>query len=259
MSTIFKCNDLSFAYGSNEVLNKVTFEINDGEIVTILGASGCGKTTLFRLITGLEKNQHGTMCVAGKPIEQSRRQITYMMQEDLLLPWRTVWDNLMLVADWMDPKPLAKDFNDYAQSLLLEVGLEGCGGMYPKQMSGGMRQRVSLARALLQDRAILLLDEPFGALDVFTREQMYKLLLEVCQKRHKTILLVTHDFKDALFLSDNIYLLSQQFGIYDKITVPPNIHDNPMLWTKLEQNIKATMLEHSNFVVNESPTLINCG
>ena len=223
---MFQCQNLSFSYGENKVINNVSFCLKKNEIITILGSSGCGKTTLFRLMTGLEIPSHGNMYIEGKPISDSHDKITYMMQEDLLLPWRTAWDNMMLIADWVYPKPNKEKFQNKAASLLEEVGLKDCENLYPKEMSGGMRQRVSLARALIQERPLLLLDEPFGALDIVTREQMYQLLSDIKQKRNLSIVLITHDFKDALFLSDRIYVLNKAKGIVKEISVPKNLHDN---------------------------------
>ena len=240
---MFECHKISFAYDENKILNDVSFYVEKGEIVTILGASGCGKTTLFRLMTGLERLQHGKMSIAGGPISEGHHKITYMMQEDLLLPWRSVWENMTLIADWIKPRPDMAQFNKKARTLLEEVGLGKHEDKYPREMSGGMRQRVSLARALLQERPLLLLDEPFGALDVLTREQMYQLLLDIREKRNLSILLVTHDFKDALVLSDRIYLLAKDEGIYDEIKVPKNLHDDPKKWIEMQDSLRDIMIQ----------------
>jgi ABC-type nitrate/sulfonate/bicarbonate transport system ATPase subunit len=243
---MFECTDVSFSYGDNNVLHDVSFHIKKEEIVTLLGSSGCGKTTVFRLMTGLEHLRHGTMTIFDEPICDGHHKITYMMQEDLLLPWRNVWDNLMLIEGWIKPKPDIKEFRKKVRALLEEVGLVGCEDKYPSELSGGMRQRVALARALLQERPLLLLDEPFGALDVITREQMYQLLLDIRERRKISILLVTHDFKDALFLSDRIYLLGEEKGIYEEVTVPENLQENPKEWVAMQDSLKHSMMQNKN-------------
>ena len=156
--------DVHFAYES-PILKGVSFTLEEGEIAALIGTSGSGKTTLFRLITRLLKPSRG---IIGCSVEA-----TYMQQEDLLLPWRTVMQNILLPFELgvNEGAPIAE-----ARRLLNLVGLEGCADAYPKELSGGMRQRVSLARALLQDRPLMLLDEPFGSLDVLIREQLYLLL-----------------------------------------------------------------------------------
>ena len=184
--------DVHFAY-DKPILKGVSLEVASGEILALIGTSGSGKTTLFRLITGLLKPDQGEITSAGLA--------TYMQQEDLLLSWRTVLQNVLLPFELGQASPLPEK---QAHRLLNLVGLSGYADAYPEELSGGMRQRVSLARALLQDRPLMLLDEPFGSLDVLIREQLYLLL----KQTKKTLLLVTHDFRDALELADRILVLS---------------------------------------------------
>ena len=195
-------DNVHFAY-ENPILRGVSFKLLKGEIVALIGTSGSGKTTLFRLITRLLKPSKGSVSCL--------EEATYMQQEDLLLAWRTIIQNILLPFELGESKklPLLE-----AQRLLNLVGLEGYSDAYPKELSGGMRQRVSLARALLQDRPLMLLDEPFGSLDVLIREQLYQLL----KQSEKTILLVTHDFRDALEVADRILILSEGV-IVDDYTV----------------------------------------
>lgn len=200
---VLKLEDVHFAYEERVILKGVSLRVEPGEILALIGTSGSGKTTLFRLITGLIQPDQGQIIASS--------ELTYMQQEDLLLPWRTVLQNVLLPFELGGAKqlPLMQ-----AHQLLNLVGLEGYAEAYPQELSGGMRQRVSLARALLQDRPMVLLDEPFGSLDVLIREQLYLLL----KQTKKTILLVTHDFRDALELADRILVLSDG-QIVENLTV----------------------------------------
>lgn len=195
---MLELKDVHFAYDSELLLKGITFKLSPGEIVSLIGSSGSGKTTLFRLITAMISPQRGS-------IDVEEAATTYMRQEDLLLPWRTVLENLLLIGELGRKK---NALHTQALSYLEQVGLSSSAHLYPHELSGGMRQRVSLARALLQNRPLLLLDEPFGSLDVIIREELYTLLTHLSRKEGKTILLVTHDFRDALSLSDRILVLS---------------------------------------------------
>ncbi|MFT4553464.1 MAG: NitT/TauT family transport system ATP-binding protein [Chlamydiales bacterium] len=205
---MLKITKLSFGFESNRVLKDLSLHVKKGEIVSILGPSGCGKTTLFRLISALLPLQKGCISISGKSSPESSQDISYMMQEDLLIPWRTILDNVTLLHELGKEKKDLVAIKAKALDLLKELGLEGCESLYPKELSGGMRQRVALARSLLQNRPLLLLDEPFGALDFRTRENMYQLIVNLQQRYKKTILLITHDFNDALALSHKIHVLS---------------------------------------------------
>lgn len=189
---------LDFAYEKKSILKGVSFSISRGEIVALIGISGSGKTTLFRLITGLIQPLKGKITTPPT---------TYMRQEDLLLPWRTVIKNLLLLSELGKSKKEVYIREAYA--FLKRVGLEGYEEAYPHELSGGMRQRVALVRSLLQDRPLLLLDEPFASLDVIHREVLYALVREMAADYGKTIVMVTHDFRDALQLADRILILSQ--------------------------------------------------
>jgi NitT/TauT family transport system ATP-binding protein len=214
-------NNLSFCYEDQIVVKNLSLDVKKGEITTILGPSGCGKTTLFRLISGLLPSEPGKITVAGQSYPISSQSISFMMQEDLLIPWRTVLDNILLLKE-LGPEKNGKECSiKKALHLLKEVNLEGCENLFPRELSGGMRQRVALARSLLQNRPLLLLDEPFGALDFRTRETMYQLLIEIQKRYNKTILLITHDFNDALALSNNIHVLSDAH-LSKAWKIPPN-------------------------------------
>lgn len=205
---MIKVSNLSFSYNGKPILQSLNLTVALGEIVAIIGVSGSGKTTLLKLLTGLYTPQAGKIQITDQESCNRLQYIAYMMQEDLLLPWRTVIDNVTLAAELGHPGRSKSDLRSEAAKLLKEVGLGGYEQMFPEQLSGGMRQRVSLARALLQKRPILFLDEPFGSLDVSIREQLYELLQQVQEKYHLTVLIVTHDFRDALSLADRILLLA---------------------------------------------------
>jgi NitT/TauT family transport system ATP-binding protein len=206
---MLKVEDIHFSYGEKGILRGVTFSAQEGEIIALIGTSGSGKTTLFRLITGLLAPLTGTILIGGRLLPEGAMLATYMRQEDLLLPWRTVMGNLLLFSELGKQKRRDAHFLTEASLLLKRVGLESCGKLYPRELSGGMRQRVALARALLQNRPLMLLDEPFASLDVIMREQLYVLLREIRDQFKKTIVMVTHDFRDALALADRILVLAQ--------------------------------------------------
>jgi NitT/TauT family transport system ATP-binding protein len=198
---MLQIRDLDFFYSKDRlILRNLNIQIPTGQIVALIGSSGSGKTTLFRLIMGLLDPTCGRIEIQGpKP--------TFMQQDDLLLPWRTVKGNLSLAQE-LGSKPCCLP-DEKLTSMLHLVGLAGYENAYPNELSGGQRQRVSLARALLQNRPLLLLDEPFGSLDILIREQLYELLISIRQELNKTIVLVTHDFRDALHMADRIIVLKK--------------------------------------------------
>lgn len=176
------------------------------EFVTLIGPSGCGKSTLFNIICGLLKQDTGAILLNGVPAVSRIGQVGYMPQKDLLLPWRRVLDNVIL-----GPEIVGEDLQAARQealSLLPLFGLEGFAEVYPAALSGGMRQRAALLRTFLTHQDVLLLDEPFGALDAITRIELQDWLLGVWQHLRKTILFITHDVEEAVFLSDRVYVLT---------------------------------------------------
>jgi sulfonate transport system ATP-binding protein len=182
------------------VLSDIDLEARAGEFVAVLGASGCGKSTLLRLIAGLDTPTSGEIAIGGRTVTDCDPRCAMVFQEPRLLPWRTVAQNVALGARGVpDAEPPA--------AMLERVGLAGSERAWPHQLSGGMAQRVGLARAFVRRPAVLLLDEPFAALDAFTRLQMGDLLREVCRDRSRTVLLVTHDVDEALRLADRVVLL----------------------------------------------------
>lgn len=193
-------HQVNFKYLQKQVLKDVSFSLKKGEIGALIGSSGSGKTTLFKLLTGILSPQEGIISTDHK--------MAYMTQKDLLLPWRNIQHNLTLLLELGKQPVFSKNLEKQAIKLLAEMGLADCLEMYPHELSCGMRQLVSLARALLQKRPILLLDEPFASLDAALKEQMYERLKKTRNQYETTILLITHDFRDTLSLADHVFFLS---------------------------------------------------
>ncbi len=192
--------------GVLKVLEDLSFRVEKGEFVTILGPSGCGKSTLLNILSGLLPYDKGEIYWEGHRVPHLQSRTAYMIQKDLLLPWRRVLENVLLFPEILGiPRQQSEP---QARKLLAEVGLQGFERHYPHQLSGGMRQRVALARTLIANKDLLLLDEPFGALDAITRANLQALLLQLWQRYRPTILFVTHDIEEALILSDRILVLS---------------------------------------------------
>jgi ABC-type nitrate/sulfonate/bicarbonate transport system ATPase subunit len=191
-------------------LKDLNIQVYPGEFVTLLGPSGCGKSTTFHIVAGLLRPTHGRVLVDGRDVTGETGHVAYMFQKDLLLPWRTVLANMTLGAEAQDMD--RKQAQQEAKELLVKLGLAGRGDDYPSQLSGGMRQRVAFGRTLLMHKELLLLDEPLGALDAQTREYMQEWLLDVFDEFKKTVLLISHDLDEAIFLADRIYVLTKQPG-----------------------------------------------
>jgi NitT/TauT family transport system ATP-binding protein len=186
--------------------------------VTVVGASGCGKTTLLRLIAGLERCTSGTIAVNGTPQVRPSGQTGIVFQDPTLLPWRTVLQNVLLPVDVL--KLDARTYGSRARALIETVGLKDFENKYPHELSGGMRQRVAIARALVHDPATLLMDEPFGALDALTRDQMNLELLDIWAATRKTVLLITHSITESVFLADRVIVMSPRPGrIVEELTI----------------------------------------
>ena len=188
------------------VLDGLNFSVDDGQFVALLGPSGCGKSTLFNIVSGLLVPDTGEIYLNDERIYGNTGDFAYMQQKDLLLPWRTVIRNVLIGPEIHD-EPLNTAKME-AQQRLAQLGLSGFENSYPMQLSGGMRQRVALVRTLLFRKEILLLDEPFGALDAMTRTVMQSILLDIWSENRQTVLLITHDVEEALLLADKIYVLT---------------------------------------------------
>ncbi|MBI2170812.1 MAG: ABC transporter ATP-binding protein [Chloroflexi bacterium] len=238
-----------FAYKGRRlpVLDSVGFDVQEGEFVSIIGPSGCGKSTLLNIIAGLEEPTEGSLWLNGNLAHRPLGQVGYMHQKDLLLPWRSVLDNAALGLEVQGvPRAQARA---RALALTERFGLKGFEREYPFALSGGMRQRAAFLRSVLTGKDILLLDEPFGALDALTRAQMQEWLLELWSAFKKTILLVTHDVEEALFLSDRVHVftarpgrisLTMEVGLprprnHDLVTREPFISYKAQLLTAIRQ------------------------
>jgi NitT/TauT family transport system ATP-binding protein len=189
-----------------KVLDNISLNVNKGEFAVLLGPSGCGKSTLLRIVAGLDKPDSGEVLVDGKSVLGPDRSRGMVFQSYTSFPWLTVFENIAYGLKLIQQKN--PDQNQIVKKYIQLVGLEGFEKHYPSQLSGGMKQRVALARTLAVDPDILLLDEPFGALDSQTRLLMHELLLDIWEKDHKTVLFVTHDIDEAIFLADDIYICS---------------------------------------------------
>ena len=197
-------NGLRFSYFDKPIINDRALNINNGEFVSILGPSGCGKSTLLNIFAGILKPQSGEILIDNKKYEKANQHFAYMPQNDLLLPWKTILDNVCLYGEIHHHK---KEIKETALHQMEKFGLKGCENKYPDELSGGMRQRAAFLRTTLCKADIYLLDEPFGALDVITRGDMQDWLAELCSNLKKTIILVTHDTDEAIYLSDRILIL----------------------------------------------------
>jgi NitT/TauT family transport system ATP-binding protein len=198
-------------YGSGatafEAVSSASFAVKKGEFVSLLGPSGCGKSTLLMMIAGLEPTTEGRILAGGTPLIEPRAEIGIVFQDATLLPWKTALQNVLFPIEVMHldrPLHLAR-----AKELLRLVGLGDAADKRPRQLSGGMRQRVSLCRALIADPEILLMDEPFSALDAITRDDMNVVLLELWERYRKTVLFVTHSIREAAFLSDRVLVMGR--------------------------------------------------
>lgn len=207
-AAMLEFKNVTFQYPEDAapMIEKLSFSVSRGEFVSIIGESGCGKSTVFRLINKLLLPQSGEICVNGSPIHAQKNYAGYMPQKDLLFPWRTIEKNLWLP---MEIRRLPKsEMQKKADAVLNDVGLADYKNKYPKDLSGGMRQRISFARTLLTDCELMLLDEPFSALDSLTRMSMQEWLLTQWTYFHKTIMFITHDVEEAIFLSSHIYVVT---------------------------------------------------
>lgn len=213
---------VSFGYEIDQemMMRNLSFQVQDGEFVAIIGASGCGKSTIFRLINGLEKPSAGRILVNESPIEALKNYSAFMPQKDLLFPWRSIEKNVCLPMELAHTS--AKIQQERAAEVLAQVGLLDYAKKYPKDLSGGMKQRVAFARTLLSGADMLLLDEPFSALDYLTRVDMQEWLLQQWEYYHKTILFITHDVEEAIFLAKTIYIIQDfmPFTEMERIEVP---------------------------------------
>ncbi len=229
--TFIELENVTLAYGRGErqvvALGETNLRVDQGDFVALVGPSGCGKSTILKLVTGLIGATSGYVYVAGREVGAEPVRVGMAFQNPTMLPWLTVRDNVMMPLKIVPPfrqeyqSKKKTEFHDRADALLKEVGLAGFGDKHPWQLSGGMLQRASLCRALIHEPQLLMLDEPFGALDQFTREELWAVMQELWLKLKPTVLLVTHDLKEAGYLANRICVMRSRPGqIIDDAAVP---------------------------------------
>ena len=203
--SLLEFEHVSYQYPGEDfdIIDDLSFSVESGSFHCIIGVSGCGKSTIFRMTNGLLQPKSGTIRVGGKPIGEQKHYCGYMPQKDLLFPWRTIGENLALPLEIRGGLSKAER-RERVDDALADVGLEGCRDKMPDELSGGMRQRAAFARTMLTGSDLLLLDEPFSALDFLTRISMQEWLLGQWEKHKKTILFITHDVEEAVFLSGSV-------------------------------------------------------
>ncbi len=213
--------NVSLRYGGEETgtlaLSDANLKVDQGDFIAVVGPSGCGKSTLMKAMSGLWPVTSGGVRVAGQYVNGPLSIVGMAFQAPTLLPWRNTLDNVMLPLEIAQPfrsqmSSRKEEFRDKARSLLKLVGLEGFDQKFPWQLSGGMQQRVSLCRALIHEPELLMLDEPFAALDMFTREELWGVLQNVWLTKKPTVILVTHDLREAVYLADKVYVMSARPG-----------------------------------------------
>ena len=230
MSTILEVSGVSYSYhtlsGETPALSNITFSVPEGEFLAIVGPSGCGKSTLLSMIASLMEPESGTISIHGAPASMSRQRIGYMLQKDHLFEWRTIYKNVILgleIQNRMTEKNL-----EHVEQLLRDYGLDQFRNARPSELSGGMRQRAALIRTLALNPDLLLLDEPFSALDYQTRLQVCDDVYRIIRKEKKTIILVTHDLSEAISMADRVLILSRRPATVQEI-VPIHFADSGLL------------------------------
>jgi NitT/TauT family transport system ATP-binding protein len=214
-------DDVSLRYGLGEdstlALAGTTLRVDEGEFVSLVGPSGCGKSTIVKLVSGLMPPTGGRLNVDGQPVTGPLSIVGIAFQNPVMLPWLRTIDNVLLPLKIVRPhrdhfRQQKEEYRDRARALLKVVGLDGFEQKYPWQLSGGMRQRASLCRALIHEPRLLLLDEPFASLDAFTREELWDVLQNLWMEKKPTIIMITHDLREAVYLSDKVYVMSARPG-----------------------------------------------
>jgi NitT/TauT family transport system ATP-binding protein len=223
MAANIRCQGVGKVYGDGakafEALRGVNFDVQEGEFVSLLGPSGCGKSTLLMMVGGLEAVTAGSIQLGGTRVAGPRHETGIIFQDPTLLPWKSALDNVLFPVDMMGAR--AKADVNRAHDLMATMGLGAAARRKPAQLSGGMRQRVSICRALVRDPGVLLMDEPFSALDAITRDEMNVLMLDLWGRFRKTALFVTHSIREALLLSDRVLVLGgQPATVIENLTVP---------------------------------------
>ncbi|TAG76711.1 MAG: ABC transporter ATP-binding protein [Burkholderiales bacterium] len=223
---LVELSNVSMVYGQGanavKAVDNLTLTVHKGEFITVVGPSGCGKSSMMKLISGLMPVASGSLKLEGKPIAGPINKVGMAFQASNLLPWRTAVDNVLLPLEIVQPhrsqmRSKRAEYRDKARALLESVGLKGFTEKFPWQLSGGMQQRTSICRALIHEPEILMLDEPFGALDAFTREELWCMMRDLHAQKQITAMLVTHDLREAVFLCDTVYVMSDRPGKIVKV------------------------------------------
>ncbi|MGE3146227.1 MAG: ABC transporter ATP-binding protein [Pseudorhodoplanes sp.] len=232
-------------------VENLSIDVGRGEFAAVVGPSGCGKSTLMKLATGLQFPFKGSVTVGEQKVSQPVKIAGMAFQAPTLLPWRTTLDNLLLPLEIVEPhrsriRSNKAEYVARAEKLLASVGLGGFGSKFPWQLSGGMQQRTSLCRALIHEPQLLMLDEPFGALDAFTREELWCVIRDLHAARGITIILVTHDLREAVFLADRVFVMSARPGriVEERKIDIPRPRDLEVTFTKEFQDIVHDLREH---------------
>lgn len=229
MSHLVSIDNVDMRYGGADgtlAVSGLTLRVDKGEFSAVVGPSGCGKSTLMKLVTGLHIPQSGVVIVAGQQVTKPVSIVGMAFQNPTMLPWRTTLENILLPLEIVERhrhrlRANKKEYIEKAENLLEIVGLKGVGSKFPWQLSGGMQQRANLCRALIHEPELLMLDEPFGALDAFTREELWCVIRDLHAAQGVTIVLVTHDLREAVFLADRIFVMSARPGkVVKEHTVP---------------------------------------
>ncbi len=221
-------------------LENVNLSIAENEFITVVGRSGCGKSTLLKLIAGIIPLSRGTIVIKDIPVSEPRQDVGMVFQSPVLLPWRTVWNNILFPIETMK-YPLV-DYHEKTKKLIELVGLAGFENKMPRELSGGMQQRVSICRSLIHDPNILLMDEPFGALDAMTRDELGLELTRIWQQEKKTVIFVTHSIPEAVFLGDRVIVMSPRPGRVAKI-VPVHLERPRTIDMEFTDGFKRHVLE----------------
>ncbi len=259
LATRHLCKSYRKNHTSVDVLRDISIDVADGEFVSIVGASGCGKTTFLRLLDGLIPATSGSVLIDGKVTDKPGSEIAFVFQQDGLLPWRTVIDNVVLGPEIQGGR--RRKYRSLAADILKLVGLSGFESHYPHELSGGMRQRVNIARALAVNADVLLMDEPFAALDAQTRVIMQAELMRICNETGKTVLFVTHQIDEAVYLSDRVLIFTARPGrLKEDVSIdlprprrldvkwsPEFVGHTNHIWSSIEEEVRASIgLEMQN-------------
>jgi NitT/TauT family transport system ATP-binding protein len=239
----------------------IDLKVRQGEFIAIVGPSGCGKSTFMKLTTGLKMPSKGTILIDQQPVTGPLKISGMAFQAPSLLPWRTTVDNVLLPLEIVEPyrsnfKAKRKEYEERARKLLQKVGLGGYEDKFPWQLSGGMQQRASICRALIHEPKMLLLDEPFGALDAFTREELWCILRDLWTEQQFNVILVTHDLRESVFLADTVYVMSKSPGrfVVKKTIDLPRPRDLEITYTKEFTDIVHELRGHIGAMRSTAPS-----